>query len=77
MGAYPQKALGVLRSVATRMEEWVRDEKYGAVVLPQIGETSDGQISEEVSTQTTNAKALSLCLGSALHCSTLTRVLQC
>jgi hypothetical protein len=30
------------------MEEWVRDEKYGAVVLPQIGETSDGQISEEV-----------------------------
>jgi pyruvate kinase len=48
MGAYPQKALGVLRSVATRMEEWVRDEKYGAVVLPQIGETSDGQISEEV-----------------------------
>ncbi|KAF6261484.1 putative pyruvate kinase [Scenedesmus sp. NREL 46B-D3] len=48
MGAYPQKALGVLRSVATRMEEWVRDEKYGAVVLPQIGETSDGQISEEI-----------------------------
>jgi pyruvate kinase len=57
MGAYPQKALGVLRSVATRMEEWVRDEKYGAVVLPQIGETSDGQISEEVTSDRRHAKA--------------------
>ncbi|WIA17542.1 hypothetical protein OEZ85_014371 [Tetradesmus obliquus] len=48
MGAYPLKALGVLRGVAGRMEEWARDEKYGAVVLPQIGESSDGAISEEI-----------------------------
>lgn len=57
MGAYPEKALGVLRSVATRMEEWVRDEKYGAVVLPQIAETPDGRVSEEVG----NGAAVVLC----------------
>lgn len=48
MGAYPEKALGVLRAVSTRMEEWVRDEPFSDVVMPQIAETSDGKISEEV-----------------------------
>eukprot|EP00877_Chromochloris_zofingiensis_P000483 jgi/Chrzof1/10435/UNPLg00362.t1 len=48
MGAYPDKALGVLRSVAIRMEEWSRREKFGAVVLPQIAESIDGRVSEEV-----------------------------
>jgi pyruvate kinase len=49
MGAYPDKALGVLRSVALRMEEWLRQEKFGGVLLPQIASTSDGRVSEEVS----------------------------
>lgn len=48
MGVYPDKALGVLRSVATRMEAWAREDKWGSVVLPQISETSDGRVSEEV-----------------------------
>jgi hypothetical protein len=48
MGAYPDKALGVLRSVALRMEEWLRQEKFGGVLLPQIGSTPDGRVSEEV-----------------------------
>lgn len=49
MGAYPDKALGVLRSVALRMEEWLRQEKFGGVLLPQIASTPDGRVSEEVS----------------------------
>jgi len=48
MGAYPDKAVGVLRSVSLRMEEWLRQEKFGGVVLPQIGQTTDGRVSEEV-----------------------------
>jgi pyruvate kinase len=48
MGAYPDKAVGVLRSVALRMEEWVRQEKFGGVVLPQVASTPDGRVSEEV-----------------------------
>lgn len=48
MGKYPEKALGVLRAVATRMEEWVRQERYGTVTLPQIGEWGDGRASEEI-----------------------------
>eukprot|EP00775_Hariotina_reticulata_P005779 gene5779-6018_t len=48
MGAYPEKALGVLRSVAIRMEQWVREEDCGQVALPQIGKTSDGRVSEEI-----------------------------
>lgn len=48
MGAYPDKALGVLRSVALRMEEWLRQERFGGVVLPQIAATPDGRVSEEV-----------------------------
>lgn len=36
MGRYPQKALGVLRSVSASVEEWVRQEKYGVVALPSV-----------------------------------------
>ncbi len=36
-GMYPDKALGVLRSVATRIEEWCRQEKFGNIRLPQVG----------------------------------------
>lgn len=50
MGAYPDKALGVLRSVALRMESWIRDEKFAGVVLPEIASTPDGRVSEEVCT---------------------------
>lgn len=52
MGAYPEKALGVLRSVASRMEQWVQEEELGQVALPQIGKTPDGRVSEEVRRQT-------------------------
>jgi hypothetical protein len=48
MGAYPDKAVGVLRSVALRMEQWLRQEKFGGVLLPQIASTPDGRVSEEV-----------------------------
>lgn len=48
MGAYPDKALGVLRCVALRMEEWLRQEQFGGVVLPTIAQTPDGRVSEEV-----------------------------
>jgi hypothetical protein len=36
MGAYPDKALAVLRGVSTRMESWVQDAKFGSIVLPQV-----------------------------------------
>lgn len=48
MGAYPDKAVGTLRSVSLRMEEWLRQEKFGGVILPQIAQTPDGRVSEEV-----------------------------
>lgn len=48
MGAYPDKAVGVLRSVALRMEQWLRQEKFGGVLLPQIASTPDGRVSEEI-----------------------------
>jgi len=48
IGAYPEKALGVLRQVSTRIEEWVRQEKYGEIVLPQIAKFKDGRVSEEL-----------------------------
>lgn len=48
MGAYPSKALAVLRDVATRMEAWGREEKFGSVVLPQLGAAPDERVSEEV-----------------------------
>eukprot|EP00879_Flechtneria_rotunda_P014633 GHRR01015292.1.p1 GENE.GHRR01015292.1~~GHRR01015292.1.p1 ORF type:complete len:163 (+),score=13.56 GHRR01015292.1:978-1466(+) len=48
MGAYPEKALGVLRSVATRMEDWVREEKFGTLALPQLADSPDGRVSEEI-----------------------------
>lgn len=39
MGAYPDKAVGVLRSVALRMEEWLRQERcvsnlFDSALLP-------------------------------------------
>ena len=36
MGAYPDKALAVLRGVSTRMETWVQEAKFGSIVLPQV-----------------------------------------
>ena len=48
MGAYPAKALAVLRDVATRMEAWGREEKFGSAVLPQLGQAADERVSEEV-----------------------------
>lgn len=47
-GQYPQKALEVLRTTSTRIEEWCRESKYGEIVLPQLAKTPDGRISEEV-----------------------------
>lgn len=47
-GRYPIKALGVLRAVALRMENWMREDKFGVPVLPEIGGTPDGRTSEEV-----------------------------
>lgn len=48
MGAHPAKAVAVLRSVAARMEAWGREEKFGAAVLPRLGEAPDERASEEV-----------------------------
>ena len=48
VGAYPGKAVEVLRAVATHSEEWVRRENYGALVLPQLTEAPDGRASEEL-----------------------------
>lgn len=48
IGSYPERALDVLRTVASRMEEWVREERHGQIVLPQISDTADGRVSEEL-----------------------------
>jgi len=48
VGAYPGKAVEVLRAMATHSEEWVRREKHGALVLPQLTEAPDGRASEEL-----------------------------
>ncbi|KAK9843289.1 hypothetical protein WJX74_009903 [Apatococcus lobatus] len=48
VGAYPDKAVGVLRAVATRIEEWCRQEKHGNIVLPQLTQAPDGRTSEEL-----------------------------
>jgi len=48
IGSYPERALDVLRTVSTRMEEWVREEQFGKIALPQIASSSDGRVSEEL-----------------------------
>ncbi|KAK9817658.1 hypothetical protein WJX72_000267 [[Myrmecia] bisecta] len=48
VGAYPDKAVQVLRQVATRIEEWCRQEKHGQIVLPQLTNLPDGRVSEEL-----------------------------
>jgi pyruvate kinase len=48
IGAYPEKALGVLRQVSTRIEEWCRQEKHGEIVLPIVAKGIDGRVSEEL-----------------------------
>eukprot|EP00884_Botryococcus_braunii_P014952 jgi/Botrbrau1/23458/Bobra.106_1s0014.1 len=48
VGLWPEKAVGVLRATATRIEEWVRQEKYGQIALPQLATTADGRVSEEL-----------------------------
>ncbi|KAL4457632.1 hypothetical protein ABPG75_012497 [Micractinium tetrahymenae] len=47
-GAYPLKSLEVLRCVATRIEDWMRQEKHGQISLPPIGDGQDGRVSEEL-----------------------------
>ncbi|CAD7697063.1 unnamed protein product [Ostreobium quekettii] len=48
VGAYPGKSIDVLKSVATQVEEWSRQEKFGVVSLPQIATSDDGRVSEEL-----------------------------
>lgn len=48
MGRYPMKCVGVLRSVALRMEGWVRTEHHVSVRLPVIGTGIDARVSEEI-----------------------------
>lgn len=50
MGLFPDKALGVLRSVATHMEQNLVQGKGPAppAHLPEISSTSDGRASEEI-----------------------------
>lgn len=48
VGAYPGKAVDVLRAVATRSEEWVRQERHGSLVLPHLTTAPDGRVSEEL-----------------------------
>ncbi|KAL3148513.1 hypothetical protein ABBQ38_013952 [Trebouxia sp. C0009 RCD-2024] len=47
-GAYPDKAVAVLRAVSGRIEEWCRQEKYGQIMLPQLAPNADGRVSEEL-----------------------------
>lgn len=47
-GAYPDKAVAVLRAVSGRIEEWCRQEKYGQIVLPNLAPGADGRVSEEL-----------------------------
>ncbi|KAL4534603.1 hypothetical protein Ndes2526A_g05488 [Nannochloris sp. 'desiccata'] len=48
VGAFPDRALDVLRTVATRMELWCREEPPGSIALPQLASTPDGRTSEEL-----------------------------
>jgi pyruvate kinase len=48
VGAYPGKAVDVLRAVATRSEEWVRQERHGQLVLPHLTTGLAGRVSEEL-----------------------------
>ncbi|GAB4820800.1 hypothetical protein N2152v2_007846 [Parachlorella kessleri] len=48
VGRYPQKSMEVLRTVAARVEEWVRQDKHGQVALKSIGSTQQARILEEV-----------------------------
>jgi hypothetical protein len=66
MGAYPDKALGVLRGVALRMEEWLRAEQFGGVHLPSIAATRDGRVSEEV--RVWRVRLPSCCVSGLLFC---------
>lgn len=47
-GAFPDKAVNVLRSVATQIEEWCRQDKHGQILLPQLTNMPDGRVSEEL-----------------------------
>ena len=57
VGAYPDKAVAVLRAVATHSEEWVRQEKHGALVLPHLTTAVDGRVSEELCASAAQARA--------------------
>ncbi|GAB4841656.1 hypothetical protein Ancab_022370 [Ancistrocladus abbreviatus] len=49
MGQYPEKALGVLRSVSLRIERWQREEKRReSMELPYISPSRSDDISEEI-----------------------------
>lgn len=47
-GQYPEKAVGVLRAVATRIEEWCRQEQHGQLVLEALTEKLEGREGEEI-----------------------------
>eukprot|EP00210_Caulerpa_lentillifera_P005663 g5416.t1 len=48
VGLYCDKAVDVLTSISTKIEEWCRQEKFGVIQLPEIGMTKEGRISEEI-----------------------------
>lgn len=54
IGSYPLRSLDVLRTVATRAEQWVRDEKdqghynIQQLQLPEVATSTDGRISENL-----------------------------
>lgn len=48
VGQHPIKSMEVLRTVATRVEEWVRQDKYGQIALPEMSSSVQGRILEEV-----------------------------
>jgi pyruvate kinase len=48
VGEFPDRALDVLRAVATSVEQWCREEPPGAVALPVLASTPDGRASEEL-----------------------------
>mmetsp|Transcript_25366 Transcript_25366/g.70960 ORF Transcript_25366/g.70960 Transcript_25366/m.70960 type:complete len:581 (+) Transcript_25366:155-1897(+) len=51
MGSYPEKAVDVLRAVATRVEEWCRQEgTYGNLALKNLANEAEGRIQEEIVT---------------------------
>lgn len=50
MGLFPEKALGVLRTVSLRIERWSREEKnHQSMRLPELSTALHERISEQIS----------------------------